>query len=375
MTPETVTLDEALQLLSLPRVVGTDAEEREIVASPGRFGPYLKRADGETRSLTAEEQLFTITLAEAEALYAQPKQRRGRQQKPPIAELGDEPRQRRGRARARRPVRPVRHRRHRERDRAARTRSRRAHARRSGRPVARPGRGRPAKAQEGAKKTAKKATKKAAKKPAKKAAKKAAKKTGEEAPRRSRRTPPTRLRSSAEPRLARTRERPQRRSSRRIPITSPIPPEAVGGLPRSGIPAALRARRSCRASATGSGFVAILALASKVSANAVGFVMVARMLPGLLLAPVGGALVDRWNRKAVMVTCDIGRAGLLVAAAVLGQPARPRRHLVLDRGAHVAVGPGEGRDGSQPREGSRPARVGELARARSPRSARSRWAR
>jgi DNA topoisomerase-1 len=91
MTPETVTLDEALQLLSLPRVVGVDAEEREIVASPGRFGPYLKRADGETRSLTAEEQLFTITMAEAEALYAQPKQRRGRQAKPPIAELGENP--------------------------------------------------------------------------------------------------------------------------------------------------------------------------------------------------------------------------------------------------------------------------------------------
>ncbi len=62
MTPETVTLDEALQLLSLPRVVGTDAEGREIVASPGRFGPYLKRSDADTRSLSAEEQLFTVTL-------------------------------------------------------------------------------------------------------------------------------------------------------------------------------------------------------------------------------------------------------------------------------------------------------------------------
>jgi DNA topoisomerase-1 len=90
-TPDSVTLDEALQLLSLPRVVGEDAEGREIVASPGRFGPYLKRADGETRSLSAEEQLFTITLAEAEALYAQPKLRRGRQAKPPIAELGEHP--------------------------------------------------------------------------------------------------------------------------------------------------------------------------------------------------------------------------------------------------------------------------------------------
>jgi len=90
-TPDSVTLEEALQLLSLPRVVGTDNEAREIVASPGRFGPYLKRADGDTRSLGAEEQLLTVTLEEAEALFAQPKQRRGRQQKPPIAELGEHP--------------------------------------------------------------------------------------------------------------------------------------------------------------------------------------------------------------------------------------------------------------------------------------------
>jgi DNA topoisomerase-1 len=90
-SPETLTLDDALRLLSLPRTVGADAEGREIVASPGRFGPYLKRADGETRSLASEEQLFTVSLAEAEALFAQPKQRRGRQQKPPIAELGAHP--------------------------------------------------------------------------------------------------------------------------------------------------------------------------------------------------------------------------------------------------------------------------------------------
>ena len=62
------------------------------------------------------------------------------------------------------------------------------------------------------------------------------------------------------------------------------------------------------------GLIAILALATKVSSSGtgVGLVMVARMLPGFLLAPLGGALVDRWNRKVVMVTCDIGRAGLLV---------------------------------------------------------------
>ena len=62
------------------------------------------------------------------------------------------------------------------------------------------------------------------------------------------------------------------------------------------------------------GLFAILYIAGHVAnaATAVGLVMVARMLPGFLLAPLGGALVDRWNRKVVMVSCDIGRAGLLV---------------------------------------------------------------
>jgi DNA topoisomerase-1 len=86
-----VTLEEALQLLSLPRSLGNDSEGREIIASPGRFGPYLKRADGDTRSLVSEDQLLSVTMPEAEALFAQPKARRGRQQKPPIAELGEHP--------------------------------------------------------------------------------------------------------------------------------------------------------------------------------------------------------------------------------------------------------------------------------------------
>jgi len=62
------------------------------------------------------------------------------------------------------------------------------------------------------------------------------------------------------------------------------------------------------------GLFAILAIAARVSnsATAVGFVMVARMLPGFLFAPLGGALIDRWNRKVVMVSADVGRAGLLV---------------------------------------------------------------
>jgi DNA topoisomerase-1 len=90
MTPDSVTLEEALTLLSLPRIVGQDAEGRDIVASPGRFGPYIKRGD-DTRSLASEEQLLTITLEEAEALLAQPKRGRGRQAAEPLAELGASP--------------------------------------------------------------------------------------------------------------------------------------------------------------------------------------------------------------------------------------------------------------------------------------------
>ena len=62
------------------------------------------------------------------------------------------------------------------------------------------------------------------------------------------------------------------------------------------------------------GLVAIIALAARVSDGseaAVGFVMVARMLPGLFLAPVGGVLVDRWDRRRTMVACDVGRATLV----------------------------------------------------------------
>ena len=67
------------------------------------------------------------------------------------------------------------------------------------------------------------------------------------------------------------------------------------------------------------GLFAILAIAQRVShsATAIGFVMIARMLPGLVLAPLGGALVDRWNRKIVMVTCDLARVVLLVVLPFL----------------------------------------------------------
>jgi DNA topoisomerase I len=90
MALDTVTLDDALKLMSLPRVVGTDAEGVEITAQNGRYGPYLKKGT-DSRSLTSEDQLFTITLDEALAIYAQPKQRGRAAAKPPLKELGTDP--------------------------------------------------------------------------------------------------------------------------------------------------------------------------------------------------------------------------------------------------------------------------------------------
>lgn len=92
MDLETVTLEDALKLLSLPRVVGVDPESKEeITAQNGRYGPYLKRGT-DSRSLATEEQMFTITLDEALKIYAEPK-RRGRQgaATPPLRELGNDP--------------------------------------------------------------------------------------------------------------------------------------------------------------------------------------------------------------------------------------------------------------------------------------------
>ncbi|WP_226343688.1 type I DNA topoisomerase [Agilicoccus flavus] len=86
----TIDLDTALRLLSLPRVVGTDAEGVEITAQNGRYGPYLKKGT-DSRSLSSEQQLFDITLDEALAIYAQPKQRGRAAAKPPLAELGTDP--------------------------------------------------------------------------------------------------------------------------------------------------------------------------------------------------------------------------------------------------------------------------------------------
>jgi DNA topoisomerase-1 len=90
MDPDRVTLDEARALLQLPRVVGVDpADGTEIVARNGRYGPYLSK-DKDSRSLETEESLLTVTIEEALALFAQPKQRRGRQSAPG-REIGTDP--------------------------------------------------------------------------------------------------------------------------------------------------------------------------------------------------------------------------------------------------------------------------------------------
>ncbi|MGA9347129.1 MAG: type I DNA topoisomerase [Nocardioidaceae bacterium] len=91
MSLDTITLEQALTLLTLPRVVGVDpATDEEITAQNGRYGPYLKKGT-DSRSIDAEEQLLTITLDEALAIYAQPKQRGRRAAAPPLKELGPDP--------------------------------------------------------------------------------------------------------------------------------------------------------------------------------------------------------------------------------------------------------------------------------------------
>ncbi|HVZ36127.1 MAG TPA: DNA topoisomerase, partial [Polyangiaceae bacterium] len=88
MTPATMTLEDALRMLSLPRVVGTHGESQlPITAQLGRYGPYISTGK-DSRSLEKEEDVFTITEAEALALLAQPKTRGRRKTAEPIKELG-----------------------------------------------------------------------------------------------------------------------------------------------------------------------------------------------------------------------------------------------------------------------------------------------
>jgi DNA topoisomerase-1 len=90
MSPATLTLDDALRLLSLPRTVGTDPETGEqILARNGRYGPFLAKGK-DTRSLGSEDELFTVTVEDALRAFAEPK-RRGRQAAAPLRELGPDP--------------------------------------------------------------------------------------------------------------------------------------------------------------------------------------------------------------------------------------------------------------------------------------------
>ena len=90
MTLDTITYEDALQLLSLPRTLGTNAAGDEITVQNGRYGAYLK-AGADSRTLTSEDQLFSITLDEALEIYSKPKERRRGVAKPPLKELGMDP--------------------------------------------------------------------------------------------------------------------------------------------------------------------------------------------------------------------------------------------------------------------------------------------
>ena len=90
MSLDTVTLDDALRLLTLPRTIG-ELDGETVTAQNGRYGPYVKKGT-DSRSLESEDQLFTLSLAEAKEMFAQPKARgRGRVAAPPLRELGEDP--------------------------------------------------------------------------------------------------------------------------------------------------------------------------------------------------------------------------------------------------------------------------------------------
>jgi DNA topoisomerase-1 len=89
MTLDTVTLDDALRLLSLPRTLG-EVDGEPVTVQNGRYGPYVKRGT-DSRSLGSEEEMFTVTLEQAQALLAQPKARGRAAAAPPLRELGNDP--------------------------------------------------------------------------------------------------------------------------------------------------------------------------------------------------------------------------------------------------------------------------------------------
>jgi DNA topoisomerase I len=89
MTPDTVTLEDALRLLSLPRTLGTK-DGQPVTAQLGRYGPYVS-CGSESRSLDGEDKLFTATLEDALVLLAAPRQRGMRRTPEPLRTIGDDP--------------------------------------------------------------------------------------------------------------------------------------------------------------------------------------------------------------------------------------------------------------------------------------------
>ncbi len=91
MSLDDVSLEQALQLLTLPRLLGTDPTDDEPVeALNGRYGPYIRKGK-ESRSIETEEELFTVTLDDALKLLAEPKKRRGQRTAAPLKEFGNDP--------------------------------------------------------------------------------------------------------------------------------------------------------------------------------------------------------------------------------------------------------------------------------------------
>ena len=90
MDLDELSLDNALRLLSLPRVVGTDPDGAEILVHNGRYGPYVERGS-DRRSLDSEERIFTITVEDALALLAEPPRRKAKQAASPVKEIGSDP--------------------------------------------------------------------------------------------------------------------------------------------------------------------------------------------------------------------------------------------------------------------------------------------
>jgi DNA topoisomerase-1 len=91
MDPQTIGLEDALKLLTLPRVIGVDPTDgAEIIATNGRYGPYIKKGT-DSRSLDSESALFSTTLEQAQAIFAEPKQRRGQRSVEPLRQLGVDP--------------------------------------------------------------------------------------------------------------------------------------------------------------------------------------------------------------------------------------------------------------------------------------------